>query len=235
VLSRTHPGLLMKLFEMEVPEIYEGIVRIEACAREPGFRAKIAVSTTDRTVDPVGTCVGVRGARVQAVVAELRGEAVDIIPWSEDPAQFVLDAISPAKPTGVYIDEGEHRMELIVPDDQLAKAIGRRGQNVRLADHLTGWKLDIRSESKHSQMMNVIREEISRIGLLDDEQVEILLGAGFQAAQEIADANPGEIADMLEVDEDFAEKVISAADQVVEAMIMEEASRRRGGGGDARR
>ncbi len=143
VLSRTHPGLLMKLFELEVPEIYEGIVRIEACAREPGVRAKIAVSSGDSDVDPVGACVGLKGSRVQAVVAELRGEAIDIIPYHPDPARFIVHAIAPASVTRVYIDDHTHCMELIVPDDQLSKAIGRRGINVRLAAQLAGWKVDI--------------------------------------------------------------------------------------------
>ncbi len=142
VLSRTSPGLLIKLFEMEVPEIYEGIVRIETAAREPGSRAKIAVSSRDPDVDPVGACVGMKGSRVQAVVQELRGEKIDIVPYSEDPARFVCNAIQPAEVSRVFIDEDTFTMELIVPDDQLSQAIGRRGQNVRLASQLTGWKID---------------------------------------------------------------------------------------------
>lgn len=227
VLSRTHPGLLMKLFEMEVPEIYEGIVRIEACAREPGHRAKIAVSSTDPDVDPVGACVGLRGSRVQAVVGELRGEAIDIIPWHPDPARFIVYAIAPASVSRVYIDEGNHTMELVVPDDQLAKAIGRRGQNVRLAAQLTGWRIDIYSETRHAEMLDAARSELARITVLDDAQVDALVRSGFQSAQELADSEVGEVAGILDVSEEVARGVIDGADEVVGQLIMEEAERRR--------
>lgn len=230
VLSRTHPGLLMKLFEMEVPEIYEGIVRIEACAREPGHRAKIAVSSTDLDVDPVGACVGLKGSRVQAVVGELRGEAIDIIPWHPDPARFIVFAIAPASVARVYIDEGNHTMELVVPDDQLAKAIGRRGQNVRLAAQLTGWRIDIYSEQKHADMLGAARDEIARIAPLDDAQIDTLVRAGFQSAQELADSDVGEVASILDLDEEGAAAVIRGADDVVGQLIQEEADRRRSGG-----
>ncbi|MGB1276152.1 MAG: transcription termination factor NusA, partial [Nannocystaceae bacterium] len=152
VLSRTHRGLVAKLFEHEVPEIFEGIVRIEACAREPGARSKIAVSSRDRDVDPVGACVGMRGSRVQAVVQELRGEKIDIVPFNEDPARFVCNAIQPASVSRVLIDAERHTMELVVPDDKLSLAIGKKGQNVRLASRLTGWRIDIHSESKLREM-----------------------------------------------------------------------------------
>jgi N utilization substance protein A len=226
VLSRTHPGLLMKLFELEVPEIYEGIVRIEACAREPGHRAKIAVSSTDPDVDPVGACVGLKGSRVQAVVAELRGEAIDIIPWHPDPARFIVYAIAPAQVARVYINEASHTMELVVPDDQLAKGIGRRGQNVRLAAQLTGWRIDIYSESKHGDMLETARREIMRIESLEDSQVDTLVRSGFQSAQEIADADVGEVAAILDLDDEQAAGVVAAADAVVEHLIMEEANAR---------
>jgi len=226
VLSRTHPGLLMKLFEMEVPEIYEGIVRIEACAREPGHRAKIAVSSVDPDVDPVGACVGLKGSRVQAVVAELRGEAIDIIPWHPDPARFIVYAIAPAHVDRVYIDDSTHTMELVVPDDQLAKAIGRRGQNVRLAAQLTGWRIDIYSETKHAQMLDEARKEISRISELDDMDVDILVRSGFQSAQELADAEAAEVAGLLDLEDDEAAAIIASADKVVTDLIMEEAARR---------
>jgi N utilization substance protein A len=229
VLSRTHPGLLQKLFEMEVPEIYEGIVRIEACAREPGHRAKIAVSSTDADVDPVGACVGLKGSRVQAVVGELRGEAIDIIPWHPDPARFIVYAIAPAHVSRVYIDEGTHTMELIVPDDQLAKAIGRRGQNVRLAAQLTGWKIDIHSETKHGEMLDFARNEIARVPVLDDDQIDAMVRAGFRNSQDIADADAAEIASVLGLDDAAAEDVVRAADAVIEGMIMAEAEARRGG------
>ncbi|MCK6505629.1 transcription termination factor NusA [Myxococcota bacterium] len=227
VLSRTHPGLLMKLFELEVPEIYEGIVRIEACAREPGHRAKIAVSSLDRDVDPVGACVGLKGSRVQAVVQELKGEAIDIIPFHPDPARFIVAAIAPANVSRVYIDEMTHSMELIVPDDQLSKAIGRRGQNVRLAAQLTGWRIDIYSESRHAEMTAQAREELSRIAALDGESVELLIRHGFRSAQELYDAEPYEIAQILDIEDEEAEEIINQAEKALDALILEEAARRR--------
>jgi N utilization substance protein A len=227
VLSRTHPGLLMKLFELEVPEIYEGIVRIEACAREPGHRAKIAVSSQDRDVDPVGACVGLKGSRVQAVVQELRGEAIDIIPFHPDPARFIVHAIAPAQVSKVYIDEHTHSMELIVPDDQLSKAIGRRGQNVRLAAQLTGWRIDIFSESRHADMVDQARSELCRITLLDDEMVDILIRHGFRSAQELFDAEAYEVASILSLEESDAEEIIAEAERVLDAIIMEESNRRK--------
>ncbi len=230
VLSRTHPGLLMKLFELEVPEIYEGIVRIEACAREPGHRAKIAVSSTDSDVDPVGACVGLKGSRVQAVVGELRGEAIDIIPWHPDPARFIVYAIAPAQVGRVYIDEAAHTMELVVPDDQLAKAIGRRGQNGRLAAQLTGWRIDIFSETRHAEMLEVARDEIGRVSVLDEYQVETLVRNGFQSAKELADADVEDVASILDLEEEEAAQVIHGADLVVGQLIMEEAQRRQGDG-----
>lgn len=226
VLTRTHPGLLMKLFEMEVPEIYEGIVRIEACAREPGHRAKIAVSSTDPDVDPVGACVGLKGSRVQAVVGELRGEAIDIIPWHPDPARFIVYAIAPAHVARVYIDESNHTMELVVPDDQLAKAIGRRGQNVRLAAQLTGWRIDIYSETKHGEMLDSAKHELARIPILEGEMVDVLVRSGFQTAQELSDADAGEIAAILGIEEESAQQIVDGADEVVGQLIMEEAHRR---------
>lgn len=233
VLSRTHPGLLMKLFEMEVPEIYEGIVRIEACAREPGHRAKIAVSSMDLDVDPVGACVGLKGSRVQAVVGELRGEAIDIIPWHPDPARFIVHAIAPAQVSRVYIDESQNTMELIVPDDQLAKAIGRRGQNVRLAAQLTGWRIDITSESKHTTELDLARAELDRLASLDEVSVETLVSHGFRSAQEVADAEAEEIASILGLEAENATAVIDEADAVVTQLIMEEAQRRVSGEGTA--
>ena len=148
ILSRTSNDFLRKLFEQEVPEIYEGIVEIRQCAREPGGRAKVAVYSNDSDVDPVGACVGMKGTRVQSVVQELRGEKIDIVPWTDDQAELVCRALAPAKVSKVIIDEDEHAMEVIVPDDQLSLAIGKRGQNVRLAHRLTGWKLDVRSEAE---------------------------------------------------------------------------------------
>jgi N utilization substance protein A len=151
LLSRVHPGMLSKLFEAEVPEIAEGIVEIKGVVREPGSRSKIAVYSNDSDVDPVGACVGMRGSRVQNVVSELRGEKVDIIPWSEDVARFACNALSPAVVSKVYVDEERRSMEIIVADDQLSLAIGKRGQNVRLAARLTGWKIDIKSEARAAE------------------------------------------------------------------------------------
>ncbi len=148
IMSRTHPGFLMQLFHMEVPEVYEGIVEIKGAAREPGERAKVAVESHNTDVDPVGACVGVKGSRVQAVVQELKGEKIDIIHWSDDHAVFVKNTLSPAQISRVIMDEQAHAMEVIVPDDQLSLAIGKKGQNVRLAAKLTGWKIDIHTESE---------------------------------------------------------------------------------------
>jgi len=228
VLSRTHPGLLMKLFELEVPEIYEGIVRIESCAREPGHRAKIAVSSMDRDVDPVGACVGLKGSRVQAVVQELRGEAIDIIAYHPDPARFVVQAIAPAHVSRVYIDEHTHSMELIVPDDQLSKAIGRRGQNVRLAAQLTGWRIDIYSETRHEEVNLRAREELSNIEQFEEEDIELLIRHGYRSLQELYDADPYEVAIILNFEEDDAEELCDLAgeahDQLQEAMRRAEAA-----------
>lgn len=218
VMSRTHPGLLMKLFELEVPEIYEGIVRIESCSREPGHRAKIAVSSMDRDVDPVGACVGLKGSRVQAVVQELRGEAIDIIPFHPDPARFVVHAIAPAQVSRVYIDENTHSMELIVPDDQLSKAIGRRGQNVRLAALLTGWRIDIYSESRHEEINITAREELSHIQTFEEADIEELIRHGYRSLQELYDADPYEIAIVLNMEEDDAEQICDLAGEIHEEL-----------------
>ncbi|MDD5287247.1 MAG: transcription termination factor NusA [Desulfuromonadaceae bacterium] len=166
MLSRTHPSMLAKLFEAEVPEIAEGIVEINAIVRDPGSRAKIAVSSNDRDVDPVGACVGMRGARVQNVVSELRGEKIDIIPWSEDIARFACNALSPAQVSKVFVDEEKRVLEIIVPDDQLSLAIGKRGQNVSLAARLTGCRIDIKSESK------VAEAELQEFASYDGTEVE---------------------------------------------------------------
>jgi len=225
VLSRTHPGLLMKLFELEVPEIYEGIVRIEACAREPGHRAKIAVSSMDRDVDPVGACVGLKGSRVQAVVQELRGEAIDIIPFHPDPARFIVHAISPANVSRVFIDEHTHSMELVVPDDQLSKAIGRRGQNVRLAAQLTGWRIDIFSETRHTEVTDNASTELSRIAGLTEETIDVIIRHGYRSAQELYDAEAYEVGQILDIEDEDAEKIIEAAGSLIDTLIEEDRER----------
>lgn len=180
ILSRTHPSMLAKLFEAEVPEITEGIVEINAVVRDPGSRAKIAVSSNDRDVDPVGACVGMRGARVQNVVSELRGEKIDIIPWSEDIARFACNALAPAQVSKVFVDEENRVLEIIVADDQLSLAIGKRGQNVSLAARLTGCRIDIKSESKVVEKSNEVEEYTSFDGTSEKpvEAVESLDVAG---------------------------------------------------------
>jgi len=189
ILSRASVDLLKKLFEMEVPEIAEGVVVIEAAAREPGGRAKIAVSSRDSDVDPVGACVGMKGSRVQAVVQELRGEKIDIVPWDDDPARFVCNALAPAEVSRVLLDDQNRAMEIIVPDDQLSLAIGRRGQNVRLASQITGWKLDINSESRVKEMREFATESFNAIAVPEQTQ-EMLYSHGFRKAQDLANAAP---------------------------------------------
>ncbi|MGA9522462.1 MAG: transcription termination factor NusA [Myxococcaceae bacterium] len=200
ILSRASVALLTKLFEMEVPEIAEGIVVIEAAAREPGGRSKIAVSSRDPDVDPVGACVGMKGSRVQAVVQELRGEKIDIVPWDEDMARFVCAGLAPAEVSRVIIDEANHAMELIVPDDQLSLAIGRRGQNVRLAAQLTGWKLDINSESRVKEMREFANKSLGALPGVSDMLIETLYAHGFRQARDIAEANPEVLAQIPGID-----------------------------------
>src|SRR5579875_2219638 len=188
VLSRTSNLFLMKLFEQEVPEIYEGIVEIRQCAREPGGRAKVAVYSKDSDVDPVGACVGMKGTRVQSVVQELRGEKIDIVPWTDDQAELVCRALAPAKVSKVVIDEDEHAMEVIVPDDQLSLAIGKRGQNVRLAHRLSGWKLDVRSDSEAEEEARASRASLNAIPGIGDINAELLYQWGFRSAEQLAEA-----------------------------------------------
>jgi transcription termination/antitermination protein NusA len=190
VLSRTSNDFLTKLFEQEVPEMYEGIVEIRQCAREPGGRAKVAVYSKDADVDPVGACVGMKGTRVQAVVQELRGEKIDIVPWTDDQAELVCRALAPAKVSKVIIDEDEHAMEVIVPDDQLSLAIGKRGQNVRLAHRLTGWKLDVRSESEAEEEARAARASLNAIPGIGDINAELLFQWGYRSAEQLAEADP---------------------------------------------
>jgi len=193
VLSRSDPRLVDKLFEAEVPEIYEGIVKIVGVAREPGSRSKIAVSTRDSDVDPVGACVGIKGSRVQAVVQELRGEKIDIVPFDPDPARYIIAAIQPAEVNKVIVDEADHRMELVVPDEKLSLAIGRKGQNVRLASQLTGWKLDIISESKFKQMEEEALAAFRQMDGMTEELARAMYRLGFRALEEIAEASLEEL------------------------------------------
>ena len=217
ILSRTHKGLLEKLFEMEVPEIYEKIVRIEASAREPGARSKIAVSSRDRDVDPVGACVGMKGSRVQAVVQELRGEKIDIVPYDPDPARFVCNAIAPAEVSRVLIDAGTHTMELIVPDEKLSLAIGKKGQNVRLASQLTGWRIDIHSEGKVREMETRGRASLAAVEGVSSEMVEALFRLGWRSAADVARAKVDELLDVTGITTETAPRIVAAAARVAEA------------------
>jgi N utilization substance protein A len=193
ILSRSDPRLVDKLFEAEVPEIYEGIVKIVGVAREPGSRSKIAVSTRDSDVDPVGACVGIKGSRVQAVVQELRGEKIDIVPYDPDPARYIIAAIQPAEVNKVIVDEADHRMELVVPDEKLSLAIGRKGQNVRLASQLTGWKLDIISESKFKQMEEEALAAFRQMDGIHEDLARAMYRLGFRALEELAEASVEEL------------------------------------------
>ena len=224
ILSRASVNLLTKLFEMEVPEIAEGIVVIEAAAREPGGRAKIAVSSRDPDVDPVGACVGMKGSRVQAVVQELRGEKIDIVPWDEDPARFVCAALAPAEVARVIIDEANHAMELIVPDDQLSLAIGRRGQNVRLAAQLTGWKLDINSETRVREMREFATRSLGALPGVSEMLVETLYAHGFRQARDVADASPEVLAQIPGLD---PARIPAMQEQAKKQMVDDEIELRR--------
>ena len=216
VLSRTCPELLVKLFELEVPEIYEGIVRIESAAREPGARAKIAVSSSDRDVDPIGACVGMKGSRVQAVVQELRGEKIDIVPYADDPATFVCNALQPAEVSRVLIDEGNRSMEIIVPDDQLSLAIGRKGQNVRLASRLSGWRLDIHSESRIFEIKDRAWKSLSRVDGVNEFLIQTLYNHGIRSAQQLLASDPDFLLQFPGMDADILERMLSSAVAVAE-------------------
>ena len=215
-LSRTHPAFLAKLFAQEVPEIYDGIIEIKAVSRDPGSRAKMAVISRDSSIDPVGACVGMRGSRVQAVVQELQGEKIDIIPWSSQEATFVVNALAPAEVTKVVMDEEQGRVEVVVPDEQLSLAIGRRGQNVRLASQLTRWDIDILTEAEESERRQ--EEFRRRTGLfvealdVDDVIAGLLVAEGFNTAEELADVPPEELAEIEGFDESVAAELIRRAE-----------------------
>ncbi|MGA0594399.1 transcription termination factor NusA [Enterovirga sp. CN4-39] len=230
-LSRTHPQFMAKLFASEVPEIYDGIVEVKAVARDPGSRAKIAVTSRDSSIDPVGACVGMRGSRVQAVVGELQGEKIDIIPWSYDRATFIVNALQPAEVVKVVLDEEAERIEVVVPDDQLSLAIGRRGQNVRLASQLTGWDIDILTEAEESERRQkefVERTELF-MGALDVDEVvgQLLASEGFRSVEEIAAAEPSEIAAIQGFDEDTGAEIQRRAQEYLDRIEAEQDTRRR--------
>jgi N utilization substance protein A len=214
-LSRTHPQFMAKLFAQEVPEIYDGIVEVKAVARDPGSRAKIAVISRDSSVDPVGACVGMRGSRVQAVVNELQGEKIDIIPWTADPANFVVNALAPAEVAKVVLDEDRQRMEVVVPDQQLSLAIGRRGQNVRLASQLTGWDIDIVTEQEESEHRQAEFEKRTRLFIealnVDEVVGQLLASEGFNSVEELAIVDEKEIAGIEGFDEDTARELQTRA------------------------
>ncbi len=214
-LSRTHPQFMVRLFAQEVPEIYDGIIEIRAVARDPGSRAKIAVISKDSSIDPVGACVGMRGVRVQAVVQELQGERIDIIPWSNEAATFIVNALAPAEVSKVVLDEDTHRVEVVVPDDQLSLGIGRRGQNVRLASQLTGWQIDILTEAEESERRQkefAARTELFMTALDVDETVaQLLASEGFASVEDIAFVPIHELADIEGFDEDTATELQARA------------------------
>ena len=210
-LSRSHPIFMAKLFMQEVPEIYDGIIEIKSVARDPGSRAKIAVLSNDSSIDPVGACVGMRGSRVQAVVGELQGEKIDIIPWSNDAATFVVNALAPAEVAKVVLDEENRRIEVVVPDDQLSLAIGRRGQNVRLASQLTGWDIDILTEAEESDRRTEEFRTRSQLFIdaldVDDVIAHLLVAEGFSSLEEIAYVETDELAEIEGFDADVAEEL----------------------------
>ncbi len=217
ILSRTHPSFLMRLFELEVPEVSERIVEIRHAAREPGERAKIAVSSNDSDVDPVGACVGMRGSRVQSVVQELRGERIDIIPWSPDPAKFVCNALSPAEISRVLMDEENRIMEVIVPDDKLSLAIGKKGQNVRLASKLTGWKIDVLSDTRAQERNEAARRSMMEIPGIGEMTVAILFMEGYRSAEEVSQASEEDLAQIEGVGAEKGKILIQAARDLMEA------------------
>jgi len=219
-LSRTRPEFMAKLFGQEVPEIYDGIVEIKSVARDPGSRAKIAVISSDASIDPVGACVGMRGARVQAVVNELQGEKIDIIQWSPDAASFIVNALAPAEVVKVVLDEDAQRIEVVVPDDQLSLAIGRRGQNVRLASQLTGWDIDILTEAEESERRQKEFHERSTIFMdaLDVDEViaQLLVSEGFASIQEVAYVEIDEVTSIEGFDESTGQEIQQRAREFLE-------------------
>src|SRR5215204_609088 len=232
-LSRTHPQFMAKLFMQEVPEIYDGIVEVRAVARDPGSRAKIAVISRDSSVDPVGACVGMRGSRVQAVVNELQGEKIDIIPWSPDIATFVVNALAPAEVAKVVIDEDRERIEVVVPDtnNQLSLAIGRRGQNVRLASQLTGWDIDILTEQEESERRQADFENSTRVFMealnVDEVVGQLLASEGFTSVEELALVDARELAGIEGFDEETANELQTRAREYLERLETELEERRK--------
>jgi N utilization substance protein A len=228
ILSRTAPQFIMKLFELEVPEIEEGLLEIKSAARDPGVRAKIAVHTNDRRIDPIGTCVGMRGSRVQAVTQELAGERVDIVLWSADPAQFVIGALAPADVSSIVVDEEKHSMDVVVDEENLAIAIGRSGQNVRLASEMTGWTINLMTEEdskkKQQEESGKIRETFMQRLDVDQEVADILIQEGFSTLEEVAYVPLQEMMEIEALDEETVNELRSRARNalLVQAIASEE-------------
>lgn len=227
VLSRANIEFLVKLFEQEVPEMYEKIVSIESAAREPGGRSKIAVVSRDSDVDPVGACVGMKGSRVQAVVQELRGERIDIVPWSADTARYVCSALSPAAVSKVIIDEVQQSMDVIVPDDQLSLAIGRRGQNVRLAVQLTGWKIDIKSETKMREIAEWLARAVSAVDGCGEPEADLLLQQGITSLEDLAECAVEILTQLPGIDDDGAAAIKAKAAELVDVKAAEDEEKAR--------
>jgi len=219
ILSRSHPGFLKALFEMEVPEISEGLIEIVNVSREPGRRAKISVRTKDRDIDPVGACVGMRGARVQSVVQELKGEKIDIVPYSDDQPKYVCSALSPAKVSKVFMDDETRAMEVIVPDDQLSLAIGKNGQNVRLAARLTGWKIDVKSETMASTQEDEGYKSLMKIPGVGEKMAEKLFREGLKSVATVAAADPAMLSALPGVGEKTAAVWIEEAAKIIDGEL----------------
>ncbi len=230
-LSRSHPQFMAKLFAQEVPEIYDGIIELKSVARDPGSRAKIAVLSNDSSIDPVGACVGMRGSRVQAVVSELQGEKIDIIPWSPDTATFVVNALAPAEVTKVVIDEEQGRIEVVVPDEQLSLAIGRRGQNVRLASNLTGWDIDILTEEEESRRRQEEMRQRSQMFMealdVDDVIAHLLVAEGFTSIEQVAFVPVEELSEIEGFEEEVSEELRLRARTHLESVEQANEERRR--------
>ena len=233
-LSRAHPQFMAQLFAQEVPEVYEGIIQIVSVARDPGSRAKIAVYTSDSSIDPVGACVGMRGSRVQAVVNELQGERIDIIPWNDDAATFIVNALQPAEVTKVVLDEDENRIEVVVPDEQLSLAIGRRGQNVRLASQLSGWAIDILTEEQESERRQKEFKERSELFMgamdVDEMMAQLLVSEGFQTLEEVGYVALDEITTIEGFDAETAQELQTRAREYLERLAAEQDKQRREAG-----
>ena len=221
ILSRTHPNFLSALFESEVPEISEGIVTIMQVAREPGGRAKIAVASKDRDVDPVGACVGMKGSRVQAVVQELRGEKIDIVPWDPDPAKYVCNALAPAEILRVIVDGENRAMEVVVPDDQLSLAIGKKGQNVRLASRVTNWKLDVNGESEYNKELKEGYKSLHMLPGVGDKLATALYEMGYRSAEDISKAEPADLAIIKGISDKKARDLIQGALDYVQSLSVD--------------